>query len=87
MPLVLSKNECRQIHVNMRHFVLISSCLYQRNVDGILRRCVTYKDVPSILESYHFEYSFIFSFHVFGVHIEPSNFVSCCKPYFCDCII
>jgi hypothetical protein len=49
MPLVLSKNECRNIRVKKRHFVLISGRLYRRSADGILRRCVTYQDVPSIL--------------------------------------
>jgi hypothetical protein len=53
MPLVLSKNEHRKIRVNSRHFTLISGHLYRRSADGILQRCVTYQDVPSILEACH----------------------------------
>jgi hypothetical protein len=52
MPLVLSKNERRKIRVNNRHFALIFGRLYRRNADGILRQCVTYQEVPSILEAY-----------------------------------
>jgi hypothetical protein len=51
MPLVLSKNERCKIHVNNTHFALICGRLYQRSVNGILWRCMTYQDVLSILEA------------------------------------
>jgi len=53
MPLVLSKIEHRKICVNIRHFALIYGHLYRRSADGILRQCVTYQKVLSILEACH----------------------------------
>jgi hypothetical protein len=51
MPFMLSKNEHRKVRVNNRHFVLISNSLYGRSVDKILRQCVNYHKVASILEA------------------------------------
>jgi hypothetical protein len=77
MPLVLSKNEHRKIRVNNMHFALISGCLYRRSADGILRRCVTYQDVPSILEACH---DSVYGGHFFGRLIAQKTLHS---GYFC----
>jgi hypothetical protein len=52
-PEGLDKNERRKIRVNNTHFALIAGKLYRRGVDGILRRCVLYEEVPDILEACH----------------------------------
>ena len=52
-PEGMDKNERRKIRVNSTHFVLISGKLYRKGIDGVLRRCVDYTEVPSILEACH----------------------------------
>ena len=52
-PPGLDKNERRKIRVNSTHFLIISGKLYRRGIDGILRRCVDYEEVPAILEACH----------------------------------
>ena len=52
-PVGLEKNECRKIRVNSTHFALIGNRLYCRGIDGILRRCVSYEEIPPILEACH----------------------------------
>jgi hypothetical protein len=49
----MDKNERRKVRVNSSHFLIISNKLYRRGIDGILRWCVDYTEVPSILEAYH----------------------------------
>jgi hypothetical protein len=41
------------VHVNSKHFALIFDRLYGRNVNRILRQCVNYHEVASILEACH----------------------------------
>jgi hypothetical protein len=53
LPEGLSKNERRKVRVNSTHFALISGKLYRKGVDGLLRRCLTYGEVPTILEACH----------------------------------
>jgi hypothetical protein len=50
-PPHMDKNERRKVRVNSSHFLIISDKLYRRGIDGILRRCVDYTKVPSILEA------------------------------------
>jgi hypothetical protein len=52
-PPHMDKNERRKVRVNSSHFLIISDRLYRRGIDGILRRCVDYTEVPSILEACH----------------------------------
>jgi hypothetical protein len=53
LPEGLSKNERRKVRVNSTHFALISGKLYRKGIDGLLRRCLTYGEVPTILEACH----------------------------------
>lgn len=46
---VIQEQICFKIHINNMHFSLMPSHLYRRNGDGILRQCVTYHEVPSML--------------------------------------
>jgi hypothetical protein len=50
---VIQEQICFKIHINNMHFSLMPSHLYQRNGDGILRQCVTYHEVPSMLKACH----------------------------------
>ena len=52
-PPRLDRNEWRKIRVNSTNFAIIANKLYRRGVDGILRRCVDYIEVPAILEACH----------------------------------
>ena len=52
-PPHMDKNEGRKVRVNSSHFFIISDKLYRRGIDGILRRCMDYTEVPSILEACH----------------------------------
>ena len=52
-PPGLDQNERRKIRVNSTNFAIIANKLYRRGVDGILRRCVDYTEVPAILEACH----------------------------------
>jgi hypothetical protein len=47
----MDKNKRHKVRVNSSHFLIISDKLYQRGIDGILRRCMDYTEVPSILEA------------------------------------
>jgi hypothetical protein len=49
----VDKNERRKIRINSTHFAIVAGQLYRKGVDGILRRCVDYAEVPSILEACH----------------------------------
>jgi len=53
LPKGLSKNERRKVRVNSTHFALISGKLYRKGVDGLLQRCLTYGEVPAVLEACH----------------------------------
>lgn len=44
----LDKNQHYKIRVNNSHFALITGKLYCWGVDGILRRCILYKEILSI---------------------------------------
>ena len=52
-PTNLDRNERRKIRVNSTNFAIIANKLYRRGIDGILRRCVDYTEVPDILEACH----------------------------------
>jgi hypothetical protein len=52
-PPHMDKNERRKVRVNSSHFLIISDKLYRKGIDGILRRCVDFTEVPSILEACH----------------------------------
>ena len=52
-PTNLDRNERRKIRVNSTNFAIIANKLYQRGIDGILRQCVDYTEVPNILEACH----------------------------------
>ena len=52
-PPGLDRNERRKIRVNSTNFAIIANKLYRRGIDGILRRCVDYTEVPAILEACH----------------------------------
>ena len=52
-PANLDQKERRKIRVNSTNFVIIAKKLYRRGIDGILRRCVDYTEVPDILEACH----------------------------------
>ena len=52
-PANLDRNERRKIRVNSTNFAIIANKLYWRGIDGILRRCVDYTEVPDILEACH----------------------------------
>ena len=52
-PANLDRNERRKIRVNSTNFAIIANKLYRRGIDGILRRCVDYTEVPDILEACH----------------------------------
>jgi hypothetical protein len=49
----MDKNERRKLRVNNTRFAIISGRLYHRGIDGILRRCVDYSEVSTILEACH----------------------------------
>ncbi|BFI32702.1 hypothetical protein MPTK2_3g07970 [Marchantia polymorpha subsp. ruderalis] len=48
-----TKEERRKVRVNSRHFIVLGHRLFRRGADGILRRCVSEVEVPSILEACH----------------------------------
>ncbi len=48
---MMFKSEHHKVHVNSKHFALISNLIYKMNVDRILRRCVNYHVVTYILEA------------------------------------
>jgi hypothetical protein len=52
-PPQMDKNEHRKLRVNSTRFAIIYGRLYHRGIDGILRRCVDYSEVPTILEACH----------------------------------
>ena len=52
-PANLDRNERHKIRVNSTNFAIIANKLYRRGIDGILRRCVDYTEVPDILEACH----------------------------------
>ena len=52
-PANLDRNERRKIQVNSINFAIIANKLYQRGIDGILRRCMDYTEVPDILKACH----------------------------------
>ena len=52
-PTNLDRNERHKIRVNSTNFAIIANKLYRRGIDGILRRCVDYTEVPDILEACH----------------------------------
>ncbi len=49
LSIELSKDKRMKIRVNSRYFVVIGNRLYCRSVDGMLRKCVTIKEIPTIL--------------------------------------
>jgi hypothetical protein len=53
MSFMLSKTKHRKVCVNKKHFSLIFDLLYKKSDDRILRRCVNYHEVASILEACH----------------------------------
>ena len=52
-PPGLDRNERQKIRFNSTNFAIIANKLYRRGVDGILRQCVDYIEVPIILETCH----------------------------------
>jgi hypothetical protein len=52
-PPQMNKNKRRKLRINSIRFAIISGRLYRREIDGILRRCVDYSEVPTILEACH----------------------------------
>jgi hypothetical protein len=53
LPESLSKNERRKVRLHSRHFTIVGGKLYRRGVDGVLRRCVTAMEIPTILSACH----------------------------------
>lgn len=53
MPEDWIKEERTKVRVNSRHFIVIGHRLFRRGADGILRRCVSEVEVPTILEACH----------------------------------
>jgi hypothetical protein len=49
----MDKNERRKLRVNSTRFAIISGRLYRWRIDGILRRCMDYLEVSTILEACH----------------------------------
>jgi hypothetical protein len=52
-PPQMDKNERCKLRVDSTRFAIISGRLYHRGIDGILRRCVDYSEVSTILEACH----------------------------------
>lgn len=48
-----TKEERENVRVHIRHFAVIGHRLFRRGADGILRRCVSEVEVPTILEVCH----------------------------------
>jgi transposase InsO family protein len=53
LPEEWSKEERRKVRVNSRHFMVLGHRLFRRRTDGLLRRCVSATEVPSILLACH----------------------------------
>lgn len=49
----LPRDERKKMRVNGRYFVVIENWLYWKGVEGILYRCVTSKEIPTILVACH----------------------------------
>jgi hypothetical protein len=48
-----TKEDRRKVRVNSRHFAVVGHRLFKRGADGLLRRCVSEVEVPSILAACH----------------------------------
>jgi len=48
-----TKEDRRKVRVNSRHFAVVGHRLFRRGADGLLRRCVSEVEVPSILAACH----------------------------------
>ena len=48
-----TKEKRRKVGVNSRHFAVVGHKLFRRGAYGLLRRCVSEVDIPSILEACH----------------------------------
>lgn len=52
-PPTSSKDERQKLHHLSKNYVIIGDTLYRRGVDSILRRCLTLREVESMLNDFH----------------------------------
>ena len=53
LPEVWTKEKWRKVTDNNRHFAVVGHRLFRKEADGLLRRCMSKVEVPSILEACH----------------------------------